>query len=357
MFNAPTRIQIARLGRWMVWVCIGLPMAICMALLICGVLFVMALQNRSIPVPDRYVAQFNAQISDDVNGYDIAFDRMEVGLNHVLSPQITLLGATIAPHGGQSVFRLSALDLTVDGIDLAQGDFQITDIAFTGGVLRLQRDSTGAFNLGLNGQNDQIQARNTEDVFAAIAAVLNHPNLSRLARVDIDGMTVAYEDALTNTALTFDGGRFFASRHRATGTLQIRVDLALLTGRGDPATLAFSLEQSATGAGRISAELDDILSRDIAQQFPQLNALTLIDAPVSGSVQTRFDPQGIAPINATLDFSQGTIFPDDPDQRFGFSTAKTYFTYDPTVQRLDINTLNLVSDWGQFDGQGYALVQ
>ncbi len=287
----------------------------------------------------------------------LTFQSAEIGLSDGLHPRVVLRGAALADSEGAPILDVATVDLSLDFESIIFGQAHPRHIYFSGGLIDLVKNRDGSFDLGFQTDDAAVQSTDIQGFLAQMNAGLSHDAMTRLVAAQVDGLTVRYTDHQSNRSWTFDGGRFTLDRNR-NGQVQTRLDLAVLTGRGDPATLAFSLDQTAVDRAAVTAHLDGIPAQDLAEQAPALQWLSLVDAPLSGSLRTELADGAAGPVNATLDFGQGQIrVSDDDADGISFSRAKTYFAYDPSQQRLDISEIALSSDNGAFEGQGYALLQ
>ncbi|MGB1236357.1 MAG: hypothetical protein ACPG5U_11550, partial [Planktomarina sp.] len=339
------------------WLLADLPLACLMAVALCIVLTLVVLNGRLISVPDQYLGAVRSSLKDAVPGFEVTFQSADIGLDNALHPRVVLRDVALTPIEGDTLLGLKSVDITLDGSSILRGQAKPAAVAFAGGLIEMQRDATGDFNLGMQSGSGSFQANSLADVFDQVEAAFDVPAFDTLTSVLINGLTLRYSDLRARENWTFDGGRFQVSRAADGTSLRMRTDLALLTGAGVPATLAVSYRRDGTQAATLTADLDGVSARDIAGQSPALAWLALVDAPISGSLRTQIDPAKQSPLFATLNFGQGELLPDANENRFKFSQAKTYFTYDPTDARLDIHTLNISSDWGELEAQGYALIR
>ncbi|MEO0359207.1 MAG: hypothetical protein AAF386_13135, partial [Pseudomonadota bacterium] len=288
---------------WAIW---DGPAAFVAACVLCLVLTIVVFQNRTVPVPGILTDTVAQRLDDMAGANSLTFQSADIGLSDGLHPRVVLRGASLKNPDGDLILDVASVDLTLDFEGLIFGKAQPRNIYFSGGLIDLERSRDGAYDLGLQSDQVSVQTPDLASLVGQVSGALANPAIEKLASAQIDGLTVRYEDNKSNRIWTFDGGRFSLTRP-ATGGLNARLDLAVLTGQGDPATLAIGFDQTATGTSSVTADLDGILSQDLAEQSQALGWLSLVDAPLSGSLRAQLD-NGVADVlNATLDFGQGRI--------------------------------------------------
>ena len=151
-----------------------------------------------------------------------------------------------------------------------------------------------------------------------------------------------------------DGGRIDLIRDG--DDLTIRGDFALLGGRATATTLGASYEgRIGDTAAALALNFEDMAAGDIAGQSPALAWLGALDAPISGALRASVGPQGeLGPMNATLQIGEGVLQPTDATDPIAFTSARSYFAYDPGSQTMQIDELSVVSNWVSASATGRA---
>ena len=159
--------------------------------------------------------------------------------------------------------------------------------------------------------------------------------------------------------LWFTAGAF--SQCRIYGkflALQIALDLALLYGGADVATLAANY---AGVIGQTASEfgftISGLAARDIASQGPAFSWLQALDAPISGALRGAVRDDGtLAPLNAAFQIGQGFIQPQPEATAIPIESAYSYFGYLPDEQMLRFDELFVDSKWGSGRLEGRAAI-
>ncbi|MGB1034814.1 MAG: hypothetical protein ACPGVS_07310, partial [Primorskyibacter sp.] len=196
-------------------------------------------------------------------------------------------------------------------------------------------------------------------LIAALDGVLTSAHLATLRSVEVDAVTLRYEDYRANRAWTADGGRLSLARDLGSGALSLRGDFAVLTGGSGVATVAMTAA-SVVGQNDVtlSIAVADVPSEQIATQSAALAWLGAVRAPISGSFRAHLRPNGhLGPLNGTLQAGQGVVQPDPGARPIPFDAARSYVTYDPDTGGLRFDELSVQADWGRVRIVGQASLE
>jgi hypothetical protein len=246
------------------------------------------------------------------------------------------------------------LNVVFDGKALVFGRIAPNSVSLSDAIFDVTRKSDGSFDLGFVISGVGQSPQTLDEILQATEAFFEQPEFSSLELGQLDQLTVNYVDRLNGRAWTFDGGR--ASVKQVAGVLQLRGDLALLTGGGELATLGLFYNGTANGAGSLGAEFRDLPARDLALQSKALTWLSFVDGNLSGSFRSARALGELGVINAILDFGKGSLATGTGSPQFSYSEAKTYFSYLPELGRMNITQASIQSDWGSLLAEGYALL-
>jgi hypothetical protein len=98
-------------------------------------------------------------------------------------------------------------------------------------------------------------------------------------------------------------------------------------------------------------------AKDIAGQSPALVWLEALDAPISGALRVSVDEEGaLGPLNATLQISEGVLQPTEATKPIPFTSVRSYFSYDPATQTMQLDELSVDSKWGSAQAEGQAIL-
>ncbi|AKO96605.1 Large exoproteins involved in heme utilization or adhesion [Marinovum algicola DG 898] len=343
------RAIVARAALWMVfWV------ALLTGSLVWGGV---ALLGKPLNAPDWLRAEIEARLARQMPGYELSFSEMTLYVQSDLRPEIALEDVELRQaETGRLLLELSHADIKIARRAIFEGRLQPRSVSVAGVFLRLRRGADGALDLafgdglgeagiGLNGLIEKI------DDF------VYQPQFAALREIEINAVTLQFQDARARRSWTVDGGRLALSRE--SEILQMRGDFALLSGRSYAATLEV-FGESAIGSNAVSlgVSVTDVASGDIASQSAALAWLGVLRAPISGSLRTSFHEDGrLGPLSATLSIGEGVVQPSDATRPIPFTSARSYFTYDPAEETLRFNEIAVVSDWINATGDGSAVLE
>ena len=317
-----------------------------------------AMIGRPVTAPDWMHDRVERLLSDQITDADITFGRILLGVDDSLVPYLRLEDMVLRDAGARRIAALADADIQVAARPLLLRQLRVTDIDLTGGRLTLRRDADGQFSFAFGESNAPLgeaggllQAlENVETIFLTDAA-------ANLERVQLNGITLSYEDALSGQFWVVDGGR--AELERNGDALRLRADLALLTGREYASSVELTYETRLDSiASDIAVNIDTLPAQDIASQVPALTWLSALEAPISGAMRLSLDEDGLTgPLYGTLDFGAGALQPTEATRPVKFDAAETYFTFDPRTNMLSFDTVNVRSDVLTVTGSGRAYMQ
>tara|TARA_B100000780_G_scaffold198421_1_gene140290 strand:- start:1043 stop:4243 length:3201 start_codon:yes stop_codon:yes gene_type:complete len=326
---------------------------LCWSVLLCFGLFVTVMQDRSLPVPESVQVRIHTALNA-ANFANITFDHAEIGLTELFHLKLILTGAQFMDAESGTGARFGILDVVLDGAALFVGKIAPKSVRLSDAVFDVTRKQNGSFDLGFSLSSGSHAIQSLNDVLTATEAFFERQELASLKLGQLDQLTVNYVDRVNNRSWTFDGGR--VNVQRVAGGLQLRGDLALLTGGSELATLGFFYSGTELGSGTLGAEFNNISAQDLALQSQALTWLNFVDGNLSGSFRSTRILGELGALNAILDFGQGTLNAGSGSMPVSYSEAKTYFSYMPSLGRLEIDLASVKSDWGSLSAEGYALL-
>ena len=115
-------------------------------------------------------------------------------------------------------------------------------------------------------------------------------------------------------------------------------------------TLAFQ-----TPSGKVEFRSDRATAMGLSALPDALAWLGALDAPISGALRASVDSSGaLGPLNATLQIGEGVLQPTDATNPIAFTSARSYFAYDPVTQTMQIDELSVISNWVSASASGRA---
>ncbi len=320
-------------------------------------LLVMSLMGAEIRVPDWVRARIVERINQGDNRFSIQIGDAAVIVEKDWLPRLLLHNVALKDSDGTPILRLSEVGTSVALQPLLEGQIQPTSVQLSGARMTLRRLADGRVNLiFIESASAGDQAADYATLVEGVDEFLQRPQFADLESVDIENLTLRYDDLRSSRAWTVDGGHLGMTRQQ--DDLQIRGNFNLLGAR-DYAT---SLEMNYSGRiGSLAAEMgisfEDMPARDIAGQSPALVWLEALDAPISGALRVSVDEAGaLGPLNATLQISEGVLQPTEATKPIPFSSVRSYFSYDPASQTMRLDELSVDSKWGSAQAEGQAIL-
>lgn len=311
--------------------------------------------NQRLRPPDWLRARIEMRIDQSLEGMQIAFGDIELVIREGLRPRLHLQDVVLSEPDGRVLARLSDAEASLAFQPLLRGVVQPKRIALSGLFATLLRDSEGAVSLALDVTAAPVgEAASMPQLMEGAEQLLLSQPLAELVALDVDAVTLRYEDQRTGKAWTLDGGE--VKLRRDGDDLRFGSSFALLSGR-DYASSVEANYSSRIGETRaeMGISVQDIAAADIAAQSPALAWLEVLRAPISGALRGSVDENGtLGPVSATLHIGAGALQPTEATHPIPFSGARSYFTYDPKAQTLTFDEMSVDSAWGSGSGEGRA---
>lgn len=351
--DAPKRHRsgLRRAGKFALWTFAGL----CLLLAVAAAGAYMMV-GRTMTAPDWVRQSVEDRLGQEVEGYSVSFGRIEMVVPKDLRPRLNIANVDLHDETGQLVVQLSSVDAEVEVISLLSGDVRAHRVALDGANLTLRRSQDGSVNLALADSSSQQNFASYGALLDQLDDLLLAPALDRLETIEATGLIVNYSDERAARSWTADGGRILVSKDDTQ--LQAHADIALLAGRDYVSTIEISFVKDIGLPGaEVALSVSDVAAEDIATQSPAFAFLSVLDAPISGSMRTQLTQNAtLGPLHATLEIGSGALAPTDQTRPVKFTEAKTYFTYFPSEQKMDFAVASIDSDWGHLTSQGAAFL-
>jgi len=316
---------------------------------------VYVLIGQTIRAPNWVRDRIEARAEQGLAGMELGFSEIEFVLREGWRPRVRLRDMTLTRPDGQRVVEVANAEVSLAMTPLLQGKIQPRRIYLSGGAATLRRDADGRIALFVgDGTSPFRSAANLPQLIEEYDQVLTIPQLSELTSIDMEALTLRFEDVGQGRAWTLDGGRITLDRDG--DQLRVASSFALLGG-GDKAGLVeanYSSRIGETGA-QFGISVQDIPAPDIAAQGVALNWLGVLVAPISGSLRGGVDNNGaLGPLSATLQIGAGAIQPNPKARPIPFSGARSYFTFSPGQQVIEFDELSVDTAWGSGMAEGRA---
>ena len=292
--------------------------------------------------PDWVETRVIEGIESAVPGAEVSFENLELRLDIDGRPRVSMRNVVFSDAEGVTLLELFDLDASLSFTGLWNGGLKPKRLYLSGVVVDVTRSETGSVRLGF-GQGLQVAAG--EGSAAGLEGMLNRPVATALDSIEVENVTLRYDDLRAERSWTVDGGRFRLDVD-ADG-IDLGGSLALLSGRASVATLETSARIISGASGfEFGVSFADMPASDLSTQAAALGWLGVLDAPISGSMRGSVDASGkLQPVSATLQIGEGALQPSEGTRRIPFSAARTYFTFDTEHNRLNFDEISIESDW------------
>ena len=311
--------------------------------------------GRDMNVPDWLRDRITARIERNLDGMVLDFRTLSFVINRGWRPRVRLQDVVLTRGDGTVLAQLAHAEAALAMRPLLRGQVQPKAIVLNGVYGQLRRDPDGQVALSIGDTAAPVgQAASLPELIERWDSLFLRPQLAALVSVDLEALTLRYEDMRKGRAWTLDGGRL--NLDRTGDDLRISAGFSLLSGR-DYASAVEATYASRIGEteAEVSVTVDEIPSEDIAAQSVALEWMEVLRAPISGALRGGIDADGaLGPVSATLQIGEGVLQPSNVARPVPFSGARSYFTYDPAGQRLEFNELSLQSGWGRGTAEGRA---
>ena len=308
---------------------------------------VLMLTGRSIAIPPWLTDRAELALAEQLPNFDVSLGQLGIVIEDGFHPRLLVEDLQLRESGRSSAIRLDEVQVALSFDSLRSGQIAPTSIQVTGVSLSLRRLRDGSFNLTL-GEGDQNSALDLRASLAnlggVVSEVLDRPVLRELKEARIQGLNMRFEDVRAGQGWNIDGGQARLLRHGAD--VSFRANLVALGARSYVSAVEASVDVSlSSGISQYGLTFEDMPAREIALQSPALAWLEILNAPISGSLRTSTDEDGVLGDTAVaLQIGEGALQPNDQVRPVPFQSASTYLTYDPKAQTLSLDQLSVQAD-------------
>lgn len=336
---------------------IGWSVTVIVVLLIGGMVGLAAFSLRGpVPAPDWLKSRVTQNLAASLPDAKVGFEGMLWQLSSDGRPIVYLQHTQLSTHEGVALLELSELEASLSLEGLLKGRIQPKTLSFSGVFMDAIRQADGTLSVTLPNSGGLF---GSGEIRSGLAQIFDQQLLQQLETLTVDAVTLRYEDRRAKRAWTVDGGRF---RLAVDGDeLDLSSDFALLGGGTSVATLEANADISLSSAEmEFGIKITDMPASDLATQQASLFWLSVLDAPISGSLRGGIDDRGILqPVAAALRIGEGVIKPSDETRPVPFKSADAYFSYDPVQEVITFDQIAANSDWisGSASGAAHLVLQ
>ncbi len=241
---------------------------------------------------------------------------------------------------------------------LFEGLIAPREIQVSGVFLQVVRRRDGAFNISVgdtNGGEDTLGADTELSSFGEqVEAVLERPALQYLKSFEITDASLRLEDLREGRGWLVDGARIGLRRNG--DDVAISTQMSVLGGRSYASFVeGFFNTKFGTPAAQFGMKFTDVPAEDIAAQSAATSWLSVLRAPISGSMRAELDQNGeLGAVSAALRADAGWLQPNEDVRPIPFDGFSSYLAYDPEKAAISFDELSFESDWIKASASGQA---
>ncbi len=314
--------------------------------------------GQRMHAPDWLRDRVETRLDQALGGVKVRFGDVSFIIHEGWRPRLRLTDVRISDGDGRQIAEVSDLRASLSMRPLLRGHVRPKRIILQGAQIALTRGVDGALSLTVGAGSAPVgQAPNLAQLIEASDEVFQAPVLSALTSVELDAITLDYQDLRLGRSWVLDGGRIQATR--SAGEVRLATSFSVLAGRDYVSTIEANYTSSlGSPAAQFGISITDLPSEDIGGHSPALAWMQVLRTPISGALRGRVDPEGaLGPVFATLNLGAGAVQPTPETTPIKFESARTYFTYDPKLQALDFNEVSINSAWGTVQADGMTFLK
>ncbi len=323
-------------------------------LIIAGLLLI----GHEVTAPSWVVRDVETRAEAVLGGGSLGFGDMKVTIGDDLHPRLVLHDAVLRDADGGILAEVPRIEGLLSPRGALQGRVLAQEVQIHGAQIALQRSTDGSIAFAFRQGATEIGAA---DGFLGLLDQVDQAfegaALEALELVRAEGLIINYTDARAGRSWVIDGGRI--SLDVRDDTLALRADMALLSGRSYVTSAELTYDSPrGSRAATLGLSISDAAAPDIASQSPILSWLSVLDAPISGSMRSQLDDEGLpTALSATLQIGEGQLQPTAATNPVPFQSAQTYLTYDPIAERLSFDLIEIDSALGRVSGSAQTYLR
>ncbi len=298
------------------------------------------------------------RLDQALGGVKIRFGDVSFIIHEGWRPRLRLTDVRISDADGRQIAEVSDLRASLAMRPLLRGHVRPKRVILQGAQVALTRGPDGALSLTVGtGSSPVGEAPNMAELIEATDEVFKSPVLSAMTSVQLDAITLDYQDLRLGRSWVLDGGHIQATRNAEE--VRLATGFSVLAGRDYVSSIEANYSSSLnSAAARFGVNITDLPTEDIAGHSPALAWMQVLRAPISGALRGSVDAEGaLGPVFATLNLGAGAVQPNPETVPIKFEAARTYFTYDPKLQELDFNEVSIDSAWGTVQAEGRTFLK
>ncbi|WP_339107595.1 hypothetical protein [Thioclava sp. GXIMD4216] len=320
-----------------------------------------AVTHHPMRVPMAITTKVEARVNQALGGTLQA--RFSGGADLVIAsglrPQVRLNSVQLLAPSGRPIAVLPQVQAAVLPMPLLQRRIALSSIELKGAAVAMRRLSDGSLDINFGGQGEMqhLAIDSLSDVTDAVEAAFATPVLQDLSEIRADTIDIRLDDERLGRVWRVSKGQFRLTQEAD----RISASLSLNVGEQNdmPAQLALGVTTYKNSPrAQFGAAVTGVPARDLAVQSPALAGLSVLDAPISGSLQTAIDDQGVVSgMVAKLNIGAGALSPVEGSRPIPFESAALELSYNQKQQRIEMSRLEVHSTAAAFKATGSVMLR
>jgi hypothetical protein len=326
------RRRRGRLGVWQVVWALTVSTIVALALL--------SMSGLPLRLPDWGTDRIETAFNERLGPLRLRLGSTELLVGTDGRPRVQLRNVEILDGTGNSVAMLNELGAGLSPAALLRGRLEPDGVRLGGAQITIRRSAAGEISIAFGGPGTIGATPGIADAAEAIDTVFASGVLAGLGDIEARDVTFTLEDARSGRVWQATDGALLVAN--TPERLEITVESEVFNGTEELARVEFAYRsERASPAATLEVRFENAAAADIALQSPALAVLSLLDAPISGSMRLAVDREGdLDTLAATLDIGTGRFRPAPEAQPLSFESARAYVEYDPTTGRVAVSEVS-----------------
>ncbi|SLN44652.1 hypothetical protein AQS8620_01804 [Aquimixticola soesokkakensis] len=331
--------------------CLG----VCVVLALVAGLGALSILGKPIVAPAWLTHKIEARVNDKLRGSgSVSIGALVFEVDGGLRPDVTARNISIFDTRSVEIARINSANALVTLEGIRAGKITPTRLDLSGAEIVVRRRHDGSLSMNFGGQDRDVDP---SEMLAGLEALFVSGPFSRLDEIRADALTIVVEDARAGRVWQVINGGVRLRHDGADIDLSLAFELFNGSESLAPVSLAFSKELGGAQA-QVLVSFDGVLARDIAAQSPALSFLSVLDAPISGSLSGTVDAAArLEHLSAALEIGSGVLHPTQAVTPLAFNHAQMSLDYDPKAARIGLDRLDLDADILGVSAQGQILLR
>ena len=315
--------------------------------------------DRDITAPSWIKHRVSERAAEALAGGSLEFGTITVNVGRDLHPRLRLTETKLRDKDGALIAEIDEIGglLSPRGLVLERSAL-VQEVHLSGVEVALSRQVDGSVSLSFDqSEGFQRSAADFSSLMEQLDLIFEQPATVALEQVRIDGLGLTFEDERINDQWRVENGSAMldlrGGKTVAQTVLPIRQD-----GMQDAEITANFDRIRGKKSARFAVAIQDANARDVAGLSPALSWMKAIDAPISASLLTSLDQNGLlSPLEVTLAIDEGVLQPNDVTDPLSFRFANVALTYLPEEEQIQFSELEVQSDWMAISASGQAILE